>query len=149
MPLQIVLIVFVQQIFSRHSSPGSSGVNFFAQTLNSSEFFFVFPPVGLAVSAIKHLALFNCKGVLILPVWKKSPWYNFFFPDGHHAVSWIIKMIILNPTFISGIYVGPCFTGVKDYDTVAVSFDFHRHYLNFDPKLDKSHCLTRGCISCI
>jgi hypothetical protein len=26
MPLQIVLIVFVQQIFSRHSSPGSSGV---------------------------------------------------------------------------------------------------------------------------
>ena len=106
MPLQIVLIVFVQQIFSRHSSPGSSGVKKkkkFAQTLNSSEYLFVFHPFGLAVSAIKHLSLFNCKGVLILPVWKRSPWYNFFFPDGHHAVSWIVKMIILKPTFISGI----------------------------------------------
>ena len=119
------------KFFSKHSSPGLSGVNFFAQSLKFSELFFVFPPVGLAVSTIKRWALFNCLGVLILPFWKRSTSYNFFFPDGHHAVSWIVKMIILNPTFVSGIYVGPCFMVVKDYDTVAVSFHFQKKLFEF------------------
>ena len=53
---------------SRYSSSGSSGVNFFAQILSYEDNCYVFPPVGKAIDAVKHLAKFKSKGVLIIPV---------------------------------------------------------------------------------
>ena len=64
---------------SRYSSSGSSGVNFFAQILSFEDTYYVFPPVDKAIDAVKHLAKFKSKGVLIISVWARSPWFSWFF----------------------------------------------------------------------
>jgi hypothetical protein len=78
------------KFYSRYSSHGSSGVNFFAQTLSQKEYFYVFPPVKRAVDAIQHLAKFKCSGVLVIPVWPRSWIFSHFFPDGTHCAGWVV-----------------------------------------------------------
>ena len=85
--------------------------------LSFEDNFYVFLPVGKAVAAIRHLAKFKCKGVLIISVWARSPWFSWFFPDGFHCAAWVKTFFILNPVFVSGIAVGPVFKGVKQFDT--------------------------------
>ena len=99
------LTQFVVNFLSRYSSLGSSAVNFFAQILSFEENCYVFPPVGRAIDAVKHLARFKSKGVLIIPVWPRSPWFSWFFPDGRHCAAWVKTLIILNPVFARGIGV--------------------------------------------
>ena len=73
------------KFFSRYSSPGTSGVNFFAQTLSQDDYFFCFPPVRKAVDAILHLATLKVSGILVISVWPRSQIFSWFFPDGVHA----------------------------------------------------------------
>ena len=73
------------KILSRFPSPGSSGIDFFAQTLSQKEFHFCFPLVRRAVDAIKHLALFKVAGILVIPVWPRSQIFSRLFPDFAHA----------------------------------------------------------------
>jgi hypothetical protein len=60
------------KFYSRFSSVGTFGVNFFAQTLNRREYYYCFPPVRRSVDALRHFASFHAKGVLIIPVWPKA-----------------------------------------------------------------------------
>ena len=78
----------------------------FAQSLFSSEFYFAFPPVGKAISAIKHFVSFDVAGVLILPIWPRSVWYLWFFPDGRHCASWVQRIFMFNPTYSGGLGFG-------------------------------------------
>ena len=105
-------------------------MNFFAQTLSFEENCFVFPPVGRAIDAVKHIAKFKSKGVLVIPAWPRSPWFSCFFPDGKHCAAWVKTLIILNPVFVSGIGVGQVFKGLKQFDTAALEFDFQSFSLS-------------------
>ena len=109
---------------------------------------YVFPPVGRAIDAVKHLARFKSKGVLIIPVRPRSPWFSWFFPDGKHCAAWVKTLIILNPVFVSGISVGPVFKGLKQFDTAAIQFDFQSLSLSYDFDQTPSHCLYSGCSKC-
>ena len=130
-------------------SPGSSGIDFFAQTLSQKELHFCFPPVRRAVDAIKHLALFKVAGILVIPVWPRSQIFSWFFPDGAHAPVWALSLEILDPSFSSGQSVGPCFKGVQSFKTVALEFNFQNNFLSFAPKVRSDFCLRKGCVDCL
>ena len=137
------------KFFSRFSSPGSAGIDFFAQTLRQEDFHFCFPPVRKAVDAIKHLALFKVAGILVIPVWPRSQIFNYFFPDGTHTPDWVLSLELLDPSFISGQSVGPCFKGIQSFKTVALKFNFQNNYLSFVPKVRPDFCLKQGCENCL
>ena len=97
------------KFFSRYFSVGTSGINFFAQSLKMGENHFCFPPVKRAVDAVYHLAKFRVRGILIIPVWPRSQIFHFFFPDGIHAADWVETLDFINPCFESSLSVGECF----------------------------------------
>ena len=108
------------KFFSRYFSIGTSGINFFAQSLEMEENHFCFPPVKRAVDAIKHLERFRTGGILIIPVWPRSQIYSVFFPDGVHAADWVETLdFFINPCFESSISVEECFKGYQQFKTVA------------------------------
>ena len=137
------------KFFSRYSSPGTSGVNFFAQILSLKENYYVFPPVRKAVDAIFHLAKFKCSGILIIPVWPRSWIFSFIFPDGTHCAGWVKTLELISPVFISGPRVGPVFKGQKSYLTAAIQFDFKQFSLTKIPVLNQHFCLKSGCTRCV
>jgi hypothetical protein len=118
-----------RKFFSRYSSPGTSGIDFFAQILSQEEFYFCFPPVRRAVDAIKHLALCKVSGILVIPVWPRSQIFSWFFPDGAHTPVWVLSLEFLDPSFQSGQSVGSCFKGVQSFKTVALEFNFQNNFL--------------------
>ena len=137
------------KFFSRYSSPGTSGVNFFAQILSMKEFYYVFPPVKRSVDAIIHLAKFKCSGILVIPVWPRSWIFNWIFPDGTHCGGWVKTLELISPVFNSGPSVGPVFKGLKDYKTAVLQFDFKQNFLTQISVKNKHLCLKSGCSRCI
>ena len=128
---------------------GSSGVNFFAQTLNMVDFYYCFPPVKKSVDALRHLSFFKASGVLVIPVWPRSSFFGWFFPDGNHAALWCLKMLKISPCFVSSLSVGPVFKGKKDFDTVAMEFAFQVCPLSRSPNFHVDFCLLGGCSKCL
>ena len=59
-------------------------MDFFAQRLDYTEFYFVFAPVSLSINVTRFLASQEVRGILIIPLYPYSVWFNFFFPDGSH-----------------------------------------------------------------
>jgi hypothetical protein len=137
------------KFFSRYSSPGTSGVNFFAQTLLQKDFHFCFPPVRKAVDALLHLEKFKVSGILVVPVWPRSQIFSWFFPDGVHTSSWVLSLDLINPSFVSGLSVGFTFKGLQNYDTAVLKFNFQNNCVSFDPKVDSAFCLKKGCSLCL
>ena len=134
---------------SRYSSPRTSGIDFFEQTLCQKDYYFCFPPVRRAVDAIQHLALFKVSGILVIPVWPRSQIFSWFFPDGVHTPEWVLSLEFLDPSFKSGQSVGCCFKGLQSFKTVALEFNFHNNFLSFDPKVHPAFCLKKGCDDCL
>ena len=102
---------------------------FCVQVLSFEDYHYVFPPVGKAIAAIKHLAKFESTGVLIIPIWARSPWFSWFFLMDD--IAWVKTLLIFNPVFASGIGVGQVFKGVKPFDTAALEFDFQSFSLSY------------------
>ena len=136
------------KFFSRYFSVGTSGINFFAQSLNIGENHFCFPPVKRAVDAVCHLEKFKVRGILIIPVWPRSQIYHFFFPDGIHAADWVETLEFINPCYESSFYVGECFKGYQKFTTVAIGFNFQKRSLTFSPSVNRSFCLRSGFHLC-
>ena len=137
------------KFFSRYFSIGTSGINFFAQSLRMEENHFCFPPVKRAVDAVYHLEQFRTRGILIIPVRPRSQIYSFVFPDGIHAADWVETLDFINPCFESSISVGECFKGYQQFKTVALSFNFQTRGLSFTPSVDRLLCLKSGCNLCV
>jgi hypothetical protein len=137
------------KFFSRYSSMGSSGVDFFAQKLDAEDFYYVFPPIGKAIQAVKHLANYAVSGVVVIPVWPMSAWFNFFFPDGRHAANWVKTLLLIDPFYSSGFRVGTVFKGRKSFPTCVLEFDFAQidRFENNSINLP-SYCLRKGCKYC-
>ena len=138
-----------RKFFSRYSSVGTSGVNFFAQQLTLEDYYYCFPPVKRCVDALRHFSSFEASGVMVIPVWPRASYFNWFFPDGNHAASWCFKLVKLSPCFVSSQFVGPVFKGRKDFDTVALEFSFKVCPLSRESNLHKDFCLQGGCSACL
>ena len=61
------------KFFSKYQSLNSLGVDFFSQSLDKNEFYFIFPPVSMAVSTLSFLESQKVEGILIIPIiWPTS-----------------------------------------------------------------------------
>ena len=55
------------KFYSKIPSLNSCGVDLFSQSLDCSEFYFVFPPVSMALQVLRFLESQKTKGLFILP----------------------------------------------------------------------------------
>ena len=83
--------------FSRFKDPLAIGQNFFAQRLDPTEGYYVFPPPRVVVACLLHLRKFRASGVLVLPLWPSCSFFNFVFPDGRHPGSWALSLVRFRP----------------------------------------------------
>ena len=82
--------------FSKVPQTDSNGVNFFAQTLITSEIFWICPPVKLIIHVLKHLSTCpNITGILIVPLWRSADFFTHIFqgPNLHQIITevYVIK----------------------------------------------------------
>ena len=54
------------KFYSKYQSLNSLGVDFFSQSLDKTEFYFVFPPVSMAVSTLRFLESQKVEGIFII-----------------------------------------------------------------------------------
>ena len=138
-----------EYFFSKLDSPSTSGINFFSQTLKKDVNYWIFPPVRDLCRAIWHLKNQECSGVLLLPVWPRSSFFSFFFPDGNHLADWVIDVMWTRPFFICGPQVeSKAFRGRKSFDTIIIKVDFNTNVDFYKPVLSKKYCRSGGCDKC-
>ena len=71
--------------FSMVPQTNSAGVNFFAQSLDTHEKYFLCPPVSLILPAFKKLCtVASLEAVLLIPEWKSSVFWPFLFNGVAH-----------------------------------------------------------------
>ena len=136
--------------FSRRDVPGSAGVDFFMQTLKPSEFYWLFPPISMVCQAIEHLAIHKARGVVLVPVWPRSSFFSYFFPDGMHVARWAVKCLWVRPYFITGSYVQSTgLRGRKKFSTVLLEANFSDFIGSFyEYNLLPDWCRNGGCHRC-
>ena len=138
--------------FSRFKDPLAIGQNFFAQRLDMTEGYYVFPPPRVVVARLLHLRKFRASGVLVLPLWPSCSFFNFVFPDGKHPGSWALSLLRFRP---EGFHYDPCFKSYTfkkspSFDIVAIHFSFLQCEWNcFNvSRVDSRLCLDWGCYTC-
>ena len=131
------------------SSPGSAGTDFFLQRLDRDLLYWLFPPVRHLCETVWKLRNENCVGVLLVPVWPRSSFFSFFFPDGIHLADWVVDVMWTRPYFVCGEQVtNRAFKGKKMFDSVLIKIDF-ADLTEFDkPVLHKRFCRVGGCEKC-
>ena len=138
--------------FSRFKDPLAIGQNFFAQKLDVSEGYYIFPPPKTIVACLLHLRKFRATGVLVIPLWPSCSFFNFVFPDGKHPGSWALSLLRFRP---EGFVCDPCiksstFKNSPSFDIVAIHFSFAQCEWDcfYRSRTDISLCLDWGCVSC-
>ena len=140
-----------RKFYSKLDVPGSAGVNFFMQKLRSDDNHWIFPPIGRLCQAVMHLMFWKACGVVVIPVWPRSSFFPFFFPDGKHLAMWVVDVLWTRPFFVCGPLVeSSCLRGYKSFDTVMVKADFRDFdmALFYTPRLDAKWCREGGCFGC-
>ena len=137
--------------FSKENVPGSSGTDFFFQSLDPGANYWLFPPVKHIVDCVLHLDMFKAKGVLVLPVWPQSSFFTEFFPDGVHLAKFVHKVLWCKPFFVVPNHVeGGALKGRKKFWTAILRLDFSTisYLYSRNPLLTQSHCYKGGCEDC-
>ena len=140
-----------ERFFSRLDVPRSSGVDFFMQELDGRDNHWIFPPLGKLCQAVIHLKSQKVSGVVVVPVWPRSSFFSFFFPDGKHLASWVVSVKWTRPYFVCGPLVTSKFLrGWKSFDTALIKVDFKNfNESNFyTSKVGIMWCRSGGCEMC-
>ena len=137
-----------QRFFSRFESLNSCGIDLFSQSLDYGEFYFVFPPVSLAIQVLRFLESQKVKGVFIIPLWPTSVWYNSIFFDGAHCFDWVKKLLVFRPNFKFNIHSPSCFAENVTFSCAALHFDFSQSSLGERVVTNRNLCLLGGCDYC-
>ena len=64
----------IPRFFSRFWNPGTIGVDFFMQNLNS-ENFLVVPPISLVPRVLHNLSIQKATAMLVVPLWRSSSFW--------------------------------------------------------------------------
>ena len=137
--------------FSKSDEPNSSGTNFFSQRLFSSLGYYCFPPPGVILATILHLAMFGVSGLLVVPVWPSSSFWPNIAPDGRHLPAWAVRTLKFRASFLSDPeIVSSTFKNPPTFDTLVINFDFSSVLESdfFIPNLQSNNCLLGGCDMC-
>ena len=139
------------KFFSKLDVPGSAGVDFFMQQLSQEDNHWLFPPIGRLCQAVMHLVFWKATGVMVVPVWPRSSFYPFFFPDGKHLARWAVDVMWTRPYFVCGPLVqSKCLRGWKSFDTAIIQVDFRCFNMDqfYEPMLNAKWCRNGGCSAC-
>ena len=139
------------KFFSRFDVPGNSGMDFFLQTLKPEDNHWLFPPVGVLCQTVCHLANQRVSGVVLVPVWPRSSFFSFFFPDGKHLAVWVSEVMWTRPYFVCGpLVTSRSFRGRRRFDSALLKADFRRFAMKefYKPKLSPKWCREGGCNEC-
>ena len=86
-----------------------------------------------------------------VPVWPRSSFFSFFFPDGKHLASWVVAVKWTRPYFVCGPLVTSKFMrGWKSFDTALIKVDF-RNFKDdkfFTSNVGNIWCREGGCEMC-
>ena len=138
--------------FSRLDETGSSGINFFSQRLFPSLGYYCFPPPGVILATIIHLAWFKVSGLLVIPAWPSASFWSNILPDGKHLPRWADRCLrfranfVVDPEIISSTFKSP-----STFDSLVIKFDFARVKEDelFLPNFVPDCCFEGGCILCL
>ena len=137
--------------FSRREELGSTGVNFFSQRLFRSLSYYCFPPPGVILATILHLAAFGVSGLLVVPVWPSSSFWPNIVPDGQHLPIWSVKYLRFRASFVCDpeIY-STTFKNPPTFDSLILKFNFSEVQDSdlFTPHLVPENFLDSGCELC-
>ena len=96
--------------FSKIPQLGSSGVNFFAQSLDDSEEYFCFPPTKLIDQLFEVFVSHpEISGLIIVPAWKSSAFWpviysgNWFHPRIKSFLSFKARFVVFNNSNSGGV----------------------------------------------
>ena len=135
--------------FSRDEDIHAAGTNFFAQEINLNWSLYIFPPAGLIVPVILHLAHFKSKGLIIIPAWPSASFWLKIAPDGRHLAGWAEKFLRFRPDMVSDINIqSGTFKSPLTFDILAVKFNFNARRDLYGPRLSHETCLSYGCDDC-
>ena len=132
-----------QRFYSKLDSLNSCGIDLFCE-----EFYFVFPPVSLAIQILRFLESQKSQGVFIIPLWPTSVWYNSLFFDGTHCFDWVRKLLVFTPNFKFNIHSPSCFAEHVTFSCAALHFNFQKSKLVERVVTSKDLCLFGGCDYC-
>jgi hypothetical protein len=139
------------RFFSRNDVIGSGGVDFFVQKLRPEDNHWLFPLPGMLCQAVWHLQEQQVSGVILVPIWPKSSFYSFFWPDGRHPAYWVEAMLVVKPFFICGpLVTGRGLRGRRPFYSAVlkVSFLADRRSRGGGVNLRPDLCLRGGCHYC-
>ena len=129
-----------QRFFSKYESLNSCGIDY-------SEFYFVFPPVSLALQVLRFSNSQKVKCVFII-LWPTGVWFNSFFYDGVHCFEWVKKLVLFCPNFKPNINSPSYFAEIVTFDCASLHFDFYESSLGERVITNRSQCLLGGCDYC-
>ena len=140
-----------ERYFSRFPDTKAEGRNFFAQILDSSTYYYCFPPPSLIHSTILHFLKYQARGLLLVPVWLGSSFWTLITPDGVHLACWCASFLKFRP---SGFEVGPAVLSVTfregRFDMLGLEFDFlgvEDKHMGVARRSWRT-CLSGGCNVC-
>ena len=55
-------------------------------------FYYCFPPPSFVHSVLLHFLKFECRGLLLVPVWPASSFWTLIAPDGVHLARWAVPI---------------------------------------------------------
>ena len=139
--------------FSKSSDPFSSGVNFFAQRLDPTINYYIFPPPGRILAAILHLSKFGAQGLLVIPYWPAGSFMVNILPDGAHFAPWCEKFLRFRPSgWCHDINIrSTTFRNPVTFDILVLKFDFKRVNPSnfFSSIVARNVCVNHGCKKCL
>lgn len=134
--------------FSRDEDIHSAGTNFFAQEIQNCSIY-IFPPAGLIVPVILHLAHFKSRGLIIIPAWPSASFWLRIVPDGKHLAGWAERFLRFRPGMISDINIqSGTFKSPLTFDLLVIKFNFDSWRDLYGPSLSPQTCLSYGCDYC-
>ena len=123
-------------------------LTFLSQSLDCREFYFVFPPVSLAIQVLRFLELHKSHDIFIIPLWPTSVWFNSLFFDGRHCYDWAQKLLVFTTNFKFNIHSPSCFAEHVTFSCAALHFDFSKSKLGERVVTSRDLCLLGGCDYC-
>ena len=137
----------VSKFFTKVAALGSSGINAFMQDW-SQDICFVCPPVNLVIDAYKYIASVPCKGVLVIPHWRRNPFWPVLTIDGIHLQQEFARPFHFYPDIVTGPeHSTSSFQHGVRKKMIAVWFNSTIGDGQYSPLSQR--CLVGGCGVCI
>lgn len=125
------------------------GINAFSLDWSTTGFFYACPPPRLIVPVVKQVATQHCSGILVVPVWQASHFWNLLLPDGIHFCAMVTKFMRFRPICL----VGPdtksdTFHGNLHFDLMALELDGNVIH-PLQKLVSIKNCFHDGCALCL